>query len=349
MTTVTVTEQEKKVLNFVAKGERSARGDPYCSVNGIPDGYPPLVRMTVEQAIAYAESWRSDKRRSSSAIGRYQFLVRTLKGAVTSTGIDPKTTLFDSVTQDYLILDVLKKSTGLEQWKAGSLSDVKFLTKLAQVFASIPVAEVVARPDNPPVWAAATINPGESYYKGVGSNKAVGHDNLSLMLQELADIRNGGPGGTITGTIGVADPSLGVTTLAQTERLASGEQGITGGYATRQTNNNLPGVSNPYRYKIIDPLDNRYDFRTGEKVRDILINGVNPVSAAAYLANNGLTPINDIGVVPVDPSSVKSAVESKPVTGYGGRPEIPGVDKPLDDLAKKTVNPFPPPTETDRR
>ena len=40
----------------------------------------------------------------------------------------------------------------------------------------------------------------------------------------------------------------------------------------------LPRVSTPYAFKRIDPLDNRYDFRTGQKVIDFSVNGVNPAS-----------------------------------------------------------------------
>jgi hypothetical protein len=334
MTQVRVTEQEKKLLDFCAKGERSPNGDPYASVNGLRNGYPPLIRMTLTQVFQYQREWRSRRGSTSSAVGRYQFIEGTLRGAVRNTGIDPNTTIFDSVTQDFLILNVLRTSRGLDQWLSGSLSDVRFLTNLAKEFASIPVGESVFRPesrrrDGTIIWPARTIQPGESYYIGVNGNQATGHDNYTVVLQELADIRNGGPGATVTGTVGTAAPTLGTGTITQTERQATGGQALSGNGApdTRQPNQTLPGVGNPYTYKPIDPLDNRYDFRTGEKVRDLSFNGVNPVAAGAYLQNNGLAPPNDIGTVPLTPEQLREAVGNRSLVGYSSGQIDPGLNE----------------------
>jgi hypothetical protein len=73
----------------------------------------------------------------------------------------------------------------------------------------------------------------------------------------------------------------------------------------------LPAVGDPYAYKFINALDNRYDFRTGEKVRDLLINGVNPVANSGTLSNNGRPPVTDIGAQPLSIEELNKAVENR--------------------------------------
>lgn len=337
MSQVLVTEQEKKLLHLVAKGERSARGDPYASVNGLVNGYPPLVTYTIREVYRYQDQWRS-RRSSSSAVGRYQFIKSTLQEEVNSSGISLNT-VFNSTTQDFLILNRLKRIRQMNQWLSGSITDAQFLNNLAKEFASIPVAISEFRPASRH-WPARQIQPGESYYAGVGNNRVVGHSNLSVMLQELADIRNGGPGQRFTGEIREGNPTSGVGTLAQTERAAAGGQGLHGVVDTRQPNRSLPGVLDPYTYRPIHPLDNRYDFRTGEKVRDLVFNGVNPVSATSYLANNGLAVPNDTGMQQLTPEELNAAIENRSIVGYTDGKVDPGF---VEQLRRNSVSPNEPP------
>jgi len=65
----------------------------------------------------------------------------------------------------------------------------------------------------------------------------------------------------------------------------------------------LPDPGNPYEYQYIDPLDNRYDFRTGKKVIDLLINGT--ASAASYANDPNARRYGEVGA-------------SLPGQGYGG-------------------------------
>ena len=73
----------------------------------------------------------------------------------------------------------------------------------------------------------------------------------------------------------------------------------------------MPAVGDPYAYKLINALDNRYDFRTGEKVRDLLINGVNPVANSGTLPNNGRPPVADIGGQPLTEQQLNDAVANR--------------------------------------
>ena len=277
-------------------------------------------------------------------MGRYQFIRPTLFGSFTdSAGKDipqpaenyisgrgpsgltfnrgvwqqsgiPISTRYNAQCQDFLILKRLELTRQLNQWKSGSITDQAFMLNLAKEFASIPVPFDTQR-------GSRTIRRGQSFYAGVGSNRVVGHANVDVILQELADIRGGGPGTSVTIDIeqgSGAFPAGGRSIISQTERSATGGQALWGAGPTDAAlaNGELPGVKDPYVYKPIDPLDNRYDFRTGELVRDLLRNGVNPVDASTFVLGNGLAPINDLGVERFTQEQFKTAVENRSLVGY---------------------------------
>jgi hypothetical protein len=64
----------------------------------------------------------------------------------------------------------------------------------------------------------------------------------------------------------------------------------------------LPPAENVYVYEVIDPLDDRYDFRTGKKVTDITLYGTSSVAAynQANSANASNTPASQLGVAPAE-------------------------------------------------
>jgi len=76
-------------------------------------------------------------------------------------------------------------------------------------------------------------------------------------------------------------------------------QGRPGSQPLGQTT--LPSASAVYTYEVIDPLDDRYDFRTGKKVKDILIHGTGAAAATPHIEQNigaaGVAGTN-IGVAP---------------------------------------------------
>jgi hypothetical protein len=360
MTQVQITDQDRKLLDFIAKGEAARGGDPYASV--FPSKIiPEITTMSLNQLLEFQLHRTSSRRNGglgleSSAAGRFQFIRSTLFGAFkNSAGKDIRapaesyinkgpaprgTTFFEGVwhqsglpistrytpsCQDFLILLRLKNTRQLNQWKSGSITDQAFCLNLAKEFASIPVPFTVR-------GAERTVNPGQSFYAGVGSNRAVGHANISVILQELADIRGGGAGTSVTIDIeqgSGAFPAGGRSIYNQTERSATGGQSLWGAGPTARgaPNTELPGVSDPYVYKPIDPLDNRYDFRTGEIVRDLLHNGVNPVDASTFMFGNGLAPINDLGVERFTSEQFQGAVESRSLVGYSEGQIDPGLNE----------------------
>jgi hypothetical protein len=329
-TQIQITDQDRKLLDFIAKGEAARGGDPYASV--FPSKIiPEITTMSIEQIFVFQRNRTTSRRNGglgleSSAVGRYQFIRATLQDVVRQSGI-PVSTRYNAQCQDFLILKRLEFTRQLNQWKSGSITDQAFCLNLAKEFASIPVPFDTQR-------GSRTIRRGQSFYVGVGSNKAVGHANVDVILQEIADIRGGGPGTTVTIDIEQGSgpfPASGRSIISQTERSATGGQALWGAGPTDAAlaNGELPGVKDPYVYKPIDPLDNRYDFRTGELVRDLLRNGVNPVDASAFVLGNGLAPINDLGVERFTQEQFKTAIENRSLVGYSEGQIDPGLNEAL--------------------
>ena len=73
---------------------------------------------------------------STSAMGKYQFLLKTLKEMVHLSKLSLDT-YFNKATQDYLILLRLNKTRHYDEWVAGTLSDINFIHELSKEFASI--------------------------------------------------------------------------------------------------------------------------------------------------------------------------------------------------------------------
>lgn len=155
-----------KILNFIAQYE--SNGNYNIILGG---STKPLTKMTIAQVYALQDQMiKSGK--ESSAVGRYQFVKRTLQECVNGLRLDPNKTLFDEKTQDALIIYRLRSIRGLDQWLSGSLPTEKFLNNLSQEFASIP----------------SPSKSGLSYHHGVGSNRA--GTNLQTALSTLDTIQS---------------------------------------------------------------------------------------------------------------------------------------------------------------
>ncbi len=298
-----IDEMDKKILNLVAKGE-AVSSNPYSSL------WPSEVdtripTFTLEQLRQFqAERVRTGQR--SSAAGRYQFVGSMLwgdytngdfpkfpgKGLVAKVGL-PANIVFTPDVQDWLIVQRLKTFRKYDSWKAGGLSNEEFTYQLALEFASVPVPFDTQ-------GSKRFVRKGESYYQDDGLNST--RINPDVYILGLEDIRKGGTG-EITNldleTGSTAYTPSGASARSQAEIRAAGGQNIRGGYGADSPipGGQLPFPSDPYSYKKIDALDNRYDFRTGEKVRDLLINGVNPVANLGLVPGNGLPPPDDLGTV----------------------------------------------------
>jgi len=303
MSEITITEQDKKLLDLIAKGE-AVRSNPYCSVY---PGHvePSLTQMSLSEVQLYQQR-RIDAGFRSSAVGRYQFIKRTLTAAIENLGVDPLRTRYTEDVQDALIIGILKRYRRYDDWLAGTYSTDKFMIKLAQEFASFPVPYAMQ-------GANRRLQKGESYYAGDSLNRS-NHDPDTLFV-ELEDIRTGGVGGETTIPVNEDGPSGVIPAAGQSQRsqVAAAAAGVgvgayNGGNAgtRRSPASTLPAASGTiYRYKVIDPLDDRYDFRTGDKVKDILIHGTNAAAATPQVNPNiGAAQVSTTNAGAAPPSTV---------------------------------------------
>ena len=151
-----------ELLNFIARYESG--GDYNIMVGGKRGN---LTGMTVGEVLNMQKDMIA-KGHESTAVGRYQYIRKTLAGTAAQMGMDIDSTKFDEKTQDALAIQTLR-TIGLEKWLDGKLDDGAFLNKVARVWASVPTTS------------------GGSYYAGVGSNKAGVKSDVAL--NTLQDIR----------------------------------------------------------------------------------------------------------------------------------------------------------------
>ena len=131
-------------------GQAESRRDGYDAVQHGAK-VRPLKRpthMTISEIYAWVESTPGQPH----AIGRYQFIPKTLKRVVAQAGI-PTSALFTPSVQDVLS-DILLVDAGLFAFQAGKLERHDFMNNLAKIWAGLPNSS------------------GKSHYHGVAGNKA---------------------------------------------------------------------------------------------------------------------------------------------------------------------------------
>ena len=315
-TLIEITQQDKALLSLIAAGESTGvRGDPYTAL-WPSSTEPSLIRMSLAQVTQFQRS-RIRAGFKSSACGRYQFIKNTLLDVVKISKLDSQRTIFAPDIQDYLILLRLKSIRRLDGWKAGSLinkgntysaqeNSAQFQLHLAKEFASVPV------PFRVQGHRGAMVAKGRSYYAGDGLNAA--HGKADTFLAGLIDIKNGGTGEVtkvdIANAASYLPEGFSPVTQAQIQSM--------GGVSRRgQKHQNMPGPrgslpspGNPYGYNVISPLDDRYDFRVGEKIKDILINGTGPQSLQA-----GTVATDDPGVSDLTETQAADLVKKLGLSG----------------------------------
>jgi hypothetical protein len=332
--TYTITQQEYQLLDLVAEKEEVKHApDVYMSMN--PNTFDTQIPTLT---LAQLEEFQTNRIRTAgaSASGRYQFIKATLFGTSTSPGLVqrlrlPRNLVFNAVLQDYLAL-ILLQGASLRRWQANQLtwddfgaktndSDAAFQIRLSRIWAAIPVPmnipAIPVRDRNGNITGTRKVFTGDSFYEGddAGNSSGMAAD---VMYRQLKALRINGPIQTFEidlETSSRSHPITGVTALSQAQIAAGGGQTYHGQSANVPRNtytggpvaDSLPPVDNPYEYDKIDLLDNRYDFRTGKKVRDLLYNGIRPVAASAFADNNGRSPVPDVGD---DPEGVEDIARS---------------------------------------
>ena len=166
---------EDKLLAKIRHKEAGSLGyDSYINFNyGAPKPPKPVSQMTFAEVFDFqSQLLRSGM--PSSAVGGYQIIKKTLKGAMRSLGLKLDDT-FDEDTQEriareYLLRAKRKKGFSIDDYMEGKISKEDFAWSLSTEWASFPVLdERVRHTDSGPI----NISPGQSFYRGVGSNKAL--------------------------------------------------------------------------------------------------------------------------------------------------------------------------------
>ncbi len=143
----------KPLLNLIAQGESN---DNYNAYFGNPENQEiDFTDMTVAEVI----SWQKDYVRqgsTSSAVGRYQIINKTLVGLVDQLGIETSQK-FDAKLQDRLAIALLERR-GAKDYVNGRISREEFASNLSMEWAALP--------------KVLGDDPHESYYASDGLNQS---------------------------------------------------------------------------------------------------------------------------------------------------------------------------------
>jgi len=319
MSEITITAQQIALLALIGKGESLKGSNPYTTL-WPSTSEPSLTQMTLSEVLRFQEV-RTNEGFGSNAVGRYQIVRTDLEQIINSLALDAEKIRFTAGIQDALMISRLKNVRLMNEWLAGTLTSDKFMIRLAQEFSSIPVPY-------PLNGANRRVIKGESYYSTKEFN-ATKH-NTDTFFQELEDILEITDGEDrvvsilITGPNGVI-PATGSTPKSQTAAIAAGigVGAYTGGNAGARPlpASELPVSKNVYDYRPIDPLDDRYDFRTGQTVKDVLLYGINAAAA---------NPIINGNIGPAKGKTTNSGAVAPP--GYAG-PAPGGVGAVYDNAS----------------
>ena len=125
----TLTGPAKKILDHMADSEGSNYNTQFGYQNTTSG--KKLTEMTIGE-VREAQA----RQRGSSAIGRYQFMAKTLPEAMKGTGLTDRD-MFSAENQDKLAMWLLKRR-GYDKWVSGQLSDRDFGRNLSMEWASVP-------------------------------------------------------------------------------------------------------------------------------------------------------------------------------------------------------------------
>jgi hypothetical protein len=137
----------------------------------------PITEMTVKEIRGLQTEMASSGKFPSSALGKYQIIGDTLQGAIDQKKVSLET-IFDEKTQDSLFYDYLigSKRPKLKSFRLGESigSDEELQNaqlELAMEFASVGVP-IKIKKGKFGVYPKRDLEVGESFYSGVGKNRA---------------------------------------------------------------------------------------------------------------------------------------------------------------------------------
>ena len=252
---------DRALLDLIAKGESGHLGYTAHYSNSSD---PSIVTKTLRQVQTFQLDLLKSNGNTSCAVGRYQFIKAPLAETIRSLKLDIDFTRYTPEIQDIICIKRLYNLRQYKKWKLGKFTDIDFMINLCKEFASIPL----------PIAVNGKAK-GESYYSGVLDNSA--HGKPDEFLQGIKDAKKGGTGKTtrVDATVNgdnTANPTVGASEKRVTEHAVSAGQVTSGGKRVNSypsTPSDLPEASDVYKYELIDPQDDRYDFRLGKKIRDV--------------------------------------------------------------------------------
>lgn len=157
----------RTLLDFIAIRESDGDYDAYFGRAHPPDG--TITGLNIEQLYAFQHDML-DGGAVSTAVGRYQFIHRTLTSLVQRASLTMDH-LFDPATQDMLAA-MLLADRQLAAWQAGTIGDDQFAHNLSCEWASLP----------------DPYNGGRSHYDGDGARNHAGQ-TLDAVFVVLAQVK----------------------------------------------------------------------------------------------------------------------------------------------------------------
>jgi muramidase (phage lysozyme) len=177
-----------QLLDFVA-GEEAA-GNYNAHYGNAGNRAVKFTDMSLDEVLRWQSQYVANGS-PSSAVGRYQFIPKTLRGIMQEMGLKG-TDKFTPELQDLMAIHLLKRR-GLEDYKSGKITKEQFANNLAQEWAALPL---VSGP-----------KAGKSFYDGDGLNSAT--TSVQKFVGAL-DLKGRSPG--TTDRIRAVDAEAGGTT-----------------------------------------------------------------------------------------------------------------------------------------
>jgi muramidase (phage lysozyme) len=165
------------LLNYIGKIE-APRGYDTVYGNQMAKMKKPLTTMTMKEILDQGK-WRHETF-GSSACGKYQFMDETLRSLARQLNLQASD-VFTPDYQDWLAYNLLL-NRGWNKWASGKMLHDDFMIQLAKEWASFPV------PYDMKGHKGRIVKRGDSYYKGVGSNRdLVSASEVWLFLRDLQE------------------------------------------------------------------------------------------------------------------------------------------------------------------
>ena len=136
-------------------GSKESRNDYNIAAGGKTNKF---TDMTINDVL----DWQ--RKNKNKAVGRYQIIPDTMDYLKNTLGLKGSEK-FDESMQDAMFVELLRRR-GYDDWTTGNISNEDFANQLAKEWAALPVMNDMQGNKRP-------VKAGESYYSGVGSNKAL--------------------------------------------------------------------------------------------------------------------------------------------------------------------------------